>query len=122
MRETLGSGILALIPTSKVPHSFIERLSSGVFKVFLELIERFYPDAIKFGQLIEEVIKNALVGRQPPHSRLPIEDISDDRLQEMDLSEVVQLFEGYPAPAIEDISSAIEDVSSAIEEFSSSPI
>jgi hypothetical protein len=115
MRETLGSGILALIPTSKVPHSFVERLSSGVFKVFLELIERFYPDAIKFGRLIEDNIKNALVGRQPPRSHLPIEDISNDRLQEMDLSEVVQLFEGYPAPAIEDISSAIED-------FSSSPI
>ena len=122
MRETLGSGILALIPTSKVPHSFVERLSLGVFKVFLKLIKRFYPDAIKFGRLIEEFVQNALVGRQPPRSNLPIEDISDDRLQEMDLSEVVQLFEGYPAPAIEDISSAIEDVSSDIEDFSSSPI
>ena len=56
MRETLGSGILALIPTSKVPHSFVERLSLGVFKVFLELIERFYPDAIKFGRLIDHFI------------------------------------------------------------------
>ena len=122
MRETLGSGILALIPTSKVPHSFVERLSLGVFKVFLELIGRFYLDAIKFGRLIEEFVQNALVGRQPPRSHLPIEDVSDDRLQEMDLSEVVQLFEGYPAPAIEDISLAIKDVSSDIEDFSSSPI
>ena len=106
MQETLGSGIFALIPTSKIPHSFVERLSSGVFKVFLELIKRFYPDAIKFGQLIEDFIQNALMGQQPPHSYLPIEDISDDRLQEMELSEVLQLFERYPTPTIEDISSS----------------
>ena len=62
------------------------------------------------------------MGRQPPRSNLPIEDISDDRLQEIDLSEVVQLFEGYPAPAIEDISLAIKDVSLNIKDFSSSPI
>src|ERR1700722_5173524 len=49
MQETLGSGILALIPTSKIPHFFVERLLLGVFKVFLKLIKRFYPDAIKFG-------------------------------------------------------------------------
>jgi hypothetical protein len=116
MRETLGSGILALVPTSKVPHSFIERLSSGVFKVFLKLIEQFYPDAIRFGRLIEEFMQDALMGGQPPRSHLPIEDVSDDRLQEMHLSEVVQLFERYPAPAIEDISS------SAIEDVSSSPV
>ena len=48
MQETLGSSILALIPISKIPHSFIERLSLGVFKVFLKLIKRFYLDAIKF--------------------------------------------------------------------------
>jgi hypothetical protein len=56
MRETLGSGILALIPTSKLPNSFVERLSSAVFKVFINLINRFYPDAIKFGRLIEDLI------------------------------------------------------------------
>ena len=56
MRETLGSSILALIPISRVPYSFIERLLLGVFKVFLKLIERFYLDAIKFGRLIEEFI------------------------------------------------------------------
>ena len=93
MRETLGSGILALIPTSKVPHSFMERLSSGVFKVFLDLIDRFFLDAIKFGRLIENFRQNALMGRQPPHSHLPIEDVSDDQLQEMHLSEVVRPFE-----------------------------
>jgi hypothetical protein len=116
MRETLGSGILALVPASRVPHSFVERLSSGVFKVFLKLIEQFYPDAIKFGRLIEEFMQNALMGRQPPQSYLPIEDVSDDRLQGMHLSEVVQLFERYPAPSIEDISS------SATEYVSSSPV
>ena len=63
MRETLGSGILALIPISKVPHSFVERLSSAMFKVFLDLIARFYLDAIKFGQLIEHLMQNALMGR-----------------------------------------------------------
>jgi hypothetical protein len=114
MRETLGSGILALIPTSKVPHSFIERLSSGVFKVFLDLIDRFYPDAIKFGRLIEDFMQNVLMGRQPPHSHLPIEDVSDDQLQEMHISEVVQLFKRYAAPAIKDVSFLpIKDVSSS---------
>jgi len=49
MWETLSSGILALIPISKVPYSFIERLLLGVFKVFLKLIKQFYLDAIKFG-------------------------------------------------------------------------
>jgi len=107
MREKLGSGILALIPTSKLPNSFIERLSSAVFKVFLDLIERFYPDTIKFGRLIEHSMQNALMGRQPPRSHLPIEDLSDNRLQEMHLSDLVQLFERYPALAIEDISSPI---------------
>jgi hypothetical protein len=106
MRETLGSGIFALIPASKIPHSFIERLSSGVFNVFLELIKRFYPDAIKFGGLIEDFMQNALMGRQPPRAYLPIEDISDDQLQEMDLPDVLQLFERYPIPAIEDIFSS----------------
>ena len=56
MREILSSGILALIPISKVPYSFIERLLLGVFKVFLKLIKRFYLDAIKFSRLIEEFI------------------------------------------------------------------
>ena len=63
MRETLGSGILTLIPISKVPYSFIERLSLGVFKVFLKLIKQFYPDIIKFGQLIEEFMQNALMSQ-----------------------------------------------------------
>ena len=106
MRETLGSGILALIPTSKVPHSFVERLSSAMFKVLLDLINRFYPDAIKFGRLIEDFMQNALMGQQPPHSHLPIEHLSDDQLQEMHLSEVVQLFERYAASAINDVSSS----------------
>jgi len=48
MREILSSGILTLIPISKVPYFFIERLLLGVFKVFLKLIKRFYLDAIKF--------------------------------------------------------------------------
>ena len=104
MRETLGSGILALIPTSKVPHSFVERLSSAMFKVLLDLINRFYPDAIKFGRLIEDFMQNALMGQQPPHSHLPIEHLSDDQLQEMHLSDIVQLFEPYAAPTIEHIS------------------
>ena len=56
MWETLSSSILALIPISKVPFSFIERLSLGIFKVFLKLIKRFYLDAIKFSRLIEEFI------------------------------------------------------------------
>ena len=106
MQEALGSGIFAITPTSKIPHSFVERLSSAVFNVFLNLIKRFYPDAIKFGRLIEDFVQNALTGRQPPCSYLPIEDISDDRLQEMDLSDVLQLFDRYPALAIEDISSS----------------
>ena len=49
MQETLGSGIFALIPTSKIPNSFIERLLLAVFNVFLNLIKRFYLDAVKFG-------------------------------------------------------------------------
>jgi len=114
MRETLGPGILALIPTSKLPNSFVERLSSPVFKVFLNLINRFYPDAIKFGRLIEHFMQSALMGRRPPYSHLPIEDLSDDQLQEIHLSDLVQLFERYAAPAIEDISfSPIEDISSS---------
>ena len=56
MRETLSSSILALIPISKVPYSFIERLSLGIFKVFLKFIEQFYLNAIKFSRLIEELI------------------------------------------------------------------
>ena len=74
-------------------------------------------------------MQNALVGRQPPYSNLPIKDISNNQLQEIDLSKVVQLFEGYPAPAIKDISLAIKDVSLDIKDisldikdFSSSPI
>ncbi|XTI94618.1 hypothetical protein V2W45_1440154 [Cenococcum geophilum] len=93
------SGIFALIPTSKIPHSFMERLSSGIF-------DRFYPDAVKFGRLIEDFMQNALAGRQPPRGYLPIEDISDNQLQEMDLSDVLQLFNRHPALAIEDISSS----------------
>jgi hypothetical protein len=89
MQEALGSGIFALIPTSKIPNSFIERLLSGVFNVFLNLINRYYLDAIKFGRLIEHIIQNALAGSQPPNTYLPIEDISDDRLQEMHLSDVL---------------------------------
>jgi len=49
MWETLGSSIFAFVPISKVPYSFIERLLLAVFKVFLDLIKRFYLDAIKFG-------------------------------------------------------------------------
>ena len=56
MQETLSSSILTLIPISKIPYSFIERLLLGVFKVFLKLIKRFYSDAIKFGRLIEHFI------------------------------------------------------------------
>ena len=63
MQETLGSGIFALIPASKIPNSFIERLSSAIFNVFLNLIKRFYPDAVKFGQLIDHFMQNALAGR-----------------------------------------------------------
>ena len=48
MQETLGPGILALIPTSKIPYSFIERLLLGVFNIFLKLIKRFYLAVIKF--------------------------------------------------------------------------
>jgi hypothetical protein len=118
MRETLGSGVLALIPTSKLPHSFIERLSSAMFKVFLDFITRFYPDAIKLGRLIEHFMQNALMGRQPPHSHLPIEHLSDDQLQEMHLSDLVQLFERYTAPTIEHISSPpIEHVPSSPVEY-----
>src|ERR1700735_2185261 len=116
MRETLSSGILALIPTSKLPHSFIERLSSAMFKVFLDLIARFYPDAIKFSQLIEHLMQNALIGRQPPHSLLPIEHLSDNQLQEIHLSDLVQLFERYATPTIEDISPP------PIKHVSSSPV
>ena len=50
-------------------------------------------------------MRNALTGGQPPYTYLPIKDISNDRLQEMDLSEVLKLFKRYPIPAIEDISS-----------------
>ena len=89
IRETLGSGILALIPISKLPNSFIERLSSAIFKAFLGLIARFYPDAIKFGQLIEHFMQNALIGRQPPYTHLPIKHLSDDQLQDMHLSDLV---------------------------------
>jgi len=62
MREILSSGIFALIPISKLPNSVIERLSLAMFKVFLNLITRFYLDAIKFSQLIEHFIQNALMG------------------------------------------------------------
>ena len=51
-------------------------------------------------------MQDALMGGQPPWSHLPIEDVSDDRLQEMHLSEVVQLFERYAASAINDVSSS----------------
>jgi hypothetical protein len=97
MRETLGSGILALVPTSKVPYFYVERLSSGVFKVFVRFIEQFCPDAVKFGRLIEDVVQNALMGRQLPRSYLPIEDVNDGQLQEMHLSEVIELFERHRA-------------------------
>jgi len=43
-----------------------------MFKVFLDLIARFYPDAIKFGRLIEHFMQNALMGRQPPHIIFPL--------------------------------------------------
>jgi len=94
-----------------------------MFKVFLNFITCFYPDAIKFGRLIEHFMQNALMGRQPPHSHLPIEHLSDDQLQEMHLSDLVRLFEPYTAPTIEDISPLpIEHVpSSPIEYISSSP-
>ena len=78
MRETLGSGILALIPTFKLPYSFVECLSLIMFKVFLNFITCFYPDAIKFGRLIEHFIQNALMGRQLLYSYLFIEYLSDD--------------------------------------------
>ena len=78
MRETLGSSILAFIPTFKLPYSFVECLLLIMFKVFLDLIARFYPDAIKFGRLIEHFIQNALMGRQLLYSYLFIEYLSDD--------------------------------------------
>ena len=84
----------------------MERLSSRVFTVILNLIDRFYPDAIKFGRLTDHFMQNALAGRQPPNTYLPIEDISDDRLQKMHLSDVLQPFDRYPVPAIEDVSSS----------------
>jgi hypothetical protein len=49
MQEALGSGIFAITPTSKIPYSFVERLLSAIFNIFLDLIKRFYLDAIKFG-------------------------------------------------------------------------
>ena len=78
MQETLGSGIFAFIPISKIPYSFIERLLLGVFNVFLKLIKRFYPATIKFSQLIEDFMQNALMGQQPPYAYLPIKDISNN--------------------------------------------
>jgi hypothetical protein len=50
-------------------------------------------------------MQNALIGWQPPRAYLPIEDISNNRLHEIDLSDVLQLFNYYPIPAIKDISS-----------------
>ena len=78
MRKTLSSSILAFIPISKLPNSFIEHLLLAMFKVFLNLIIRFYPDAIKFSRLIEHFMQNALMGRQPPYSYLPIKHLSNN--------------------------------------------
>ena len=48
-------------------------------------------------------MRNALTGRQPPYTYLPIKDISNKQLQEMDLFKVLKLFKRYTIPAIEDI-------------------
>jgi len=102
MRETLGSGILALIPTSKLPHSFESASRQLCLKYFLTLLPAFTQTPLSLST-IEHFMQNALMGRQPPHSHLPIEHLSDDQLQEMHLSDLVRLFEPYTAPTIKDI-------------------
>jgi len=49
-------------------------------------------------------MQNALAGGQPPYTYLPIKDISNNQLQEMDLFKVLKLFKRYPRQAIKDIS------------------
>ena len=62
IKSSLGAGILAIIPSSVVPHSWVERLPGDQFDVWVQLIQRHYSSAIQFASLIKEAVKNTLKG------------------------------------------------------------
>jgi hypothetical protein len=83
IRTRLGPGVLALIPSAVVPHSYLERLGSAHFFVWMELIERYNKSAIEFGSLIASPVQDALEGRPPPTRRLVLEEMEECDLREL---------------------------------------
>jgi hypothetical protein len=77
LEQRFGMGFLALVPSSTVPHSWIERLSIDHFTVWMDMVNRFNMRAVEFGRLIIHPMKDALHGRQAP-SRLVLEEITED--------------------------------------------
>lgn len=95
IRSKLGYGIFALIPCSVVPHSWVERLPADQFVVWVDLVERYNTSAVEFAASIAGAVQDALEGRQPPASRLVLEEMEEDDLKRLKGSDLPKLLEPY---------------------------
>lgn len=75
LRETLGMGVFALMPTSIIPHRFVERnLKVQELELWAQMIHKFNPDAVQLGKMMETRIKAALMGQKLSSTHILLED------------------------------------------------
>lgn len=93
VRAELGLGMLALIPSSIVSHSWVERLPADQFRTWLELVQHQNPSVVELGMAIKETLNDALEGRDPPVDRLVLEEMEEEELKRMPEAELPRLLE-----------------------------
>lgn len=89
----LGFGVLALIPIISIPHTFLQTtLRLGQLDIWIELIQRFNPQAIEMGRLISPTMVLISAGKQlPRRRRLRLETIPRSSISMTD--DMTTLFE-----------------------------
>jgi hypothetical protein len=100
VQDELGAGVFALIPSHVISHTWIERtLSEERLGIWLQLVARFYPHAVRFGSFIESYIEDGLHGRPAPASQLPIELLEEEEV-EGGLGVLLDRLEATPRPDV----------------------
>lgn len=75
IRDNLGFGILGLLPSDTAP-TFYERLTNDELELFVYVIGKFNPRAVEAGEVVSQMVREALTGGVVPAGRLALEDFN----------------------------------------------
>jgi hypothetical protein len=75
IREQFGYGVIGLLPNRIVSNTWVHKLKSENFDLWLRVIHQFNPQCIEAGRHWADTLALAFAGRSPPPTRKALEDI-----------------------------------------------